>query len=95
VRATGSSVRGYYRDVGGRIAMAAQERMADAIVLGSERHRRLSRLFSPNVRARTMRLTSLPVITAPSPLDMSRRAELTADGAARLQLTTHTMVPSP
>lgn len=95
VRATGSSVRGSYRDVAGRIATAAQERLADAIVLGSERHRRLGRLFSPNVRARTIVLTSLPVITAPSPLDMSRGAELTAEEAARLQFTTHTMVPSP
>jgi hypothetical protein len=31
----------------------------------SERHRRLGRLFSPNVRSRTIRSTSLPVITAP------------------------------
>ena len=33
--------------------------------------------------------------TAAGAGEQVRRAELTADGAARLQLTTHTMVPSP
>ena len=47
---------------------AALERSADAVVLGSTRNRRLGRLFSAQVRERTTRLTSLPVLTAPSPL---------------------------
>ncbi|HXN59198.1 MAG TPA: hypothetical protein VN886_01985, partial [Acidimicrobiales bacterium] len=46
----------------------ARERAAGAIVLGSTRNRRLRRLFSAQVRERTTRLTSLPVLTAPAPL---------------------------
>jgi nucleotide-binding universal stress UspA family protein len=83
VHATASSVTGSYREVAARIAHTARDRMADAIVVGSERHRRLGRLFSPNVRARTIRLTSLPVITAPSPLDLSEGTPLTVDDLAR------------
>ena len=41
---------------------------ADAIVFGSNRSRHLGRLFSPQVRERTTRLTSLPILTAPAPL---------------------------
>jgi nucleotide-binding universal stress UspA family protein len=94
VRATASSVTGTYREVAGRIAETARDRMADAIVLGSERHRRFGRLFSPHVRARTIRLTSLPVITAPSPLDVAGGAVLTVDDLAR-QLANRPMVPTP
>ena len=83
IRATGSSIHATYREVAASIAAAAHERGADAIVLGSERHRRLGRLFSPNVRARTTRLTSLPVVTAPSPLDVRGAAGLTVHEAAR------------
>ena len=39
-----------------RIVAVAQERSADAIVLGSNRNRRLARLFSARVRERTTRL---------------------------------------
>jgi Universal stress protein family len=60
-----------------RIVAAAYERSADAIVLGSNRNRRLARLFSTRVRERTTRLSSLPVLTAPSPLQVT-----TVDGAA-------------
>jgi hypothetical protein len=41
-------------------------------VLGSNRNRRLGRLFSGRVRERTTRLTSLPVLTAPAPLTVTR-----------------------
>jgi nucleotide-binding universal stress UspA family protein len=95
IAATGSSVRATYREVPSCIVAAAQERGSDAIVLGSERHRRLGRLFSPNVRARTIRLTSLPVVTAPSPLDVSGTAGLTVDDVARLQFERQRMVPLP
>jgi len=83
VRVTGSSVDATCREVADRIATAAQTRGADAIVLGSERHRRLGRLFSPNVRARTIRLTSLPVVTAPAPLDVAGNLGPTVDDMAR------------
>ena len=63
-----------YRGVPERIATTALERSADAIVLGSTRHRRLGRLFSPQVRERTTRLTALPVLTAPSPLKVTSPA---------------------
>jgi hypothetical protein len=49
------------------VAVAA-EREAGAIVLGSTRRRRLGRMFSAQVRERTTRLTSLPVLVAPAPL---------------------------
>ena len=62
-----------------RIVAVAQERSADAIVLGSNRNRRLARLFSARVRERTTRLTALPVLTAPSPLQVTSLA----DGRAR------------
>jgi nucleotide-binding universal stress UspA family protein len=95
ITATGSSVRATYREVPSRIAAAARERGSDAIVLGSERHRRLGRLFSPDVRGRVMRLTSLPLVTAPSPLDVSGPAALTIDDMARLQFERQKMVPLP
>jgi nucleotide-binding universal stress UspA family protein len=68
----GASVRtAPYRRVPAEIAAAARERRADVIVLGSHRHRRLGRLFSTQVRERTTRLTSLPVLTSPSPLEVT------------------------
>ncbi len=69
----GGSVRtGHYRQVPAEIAATAGERRADSIVLGSHRHRRSARLFSTNVRERTTRLTTLPVLTSPSPLEVKR-----------------------
>ena len=71
----GGSVRvSSYRDVPARIVTCAHERGADAIVLGSHRHRRLRRLFAGQVRERTTRPTSLPVLTAPSPLRVTSAA---------------------
>jgi nucleotide-binding universal stress UspA family protein len=68
VRAGGTVRVAPYRAVPTHIVAVAQEREADAIVLGSHRRRRLGRLFSAQVRERTTRLTSLPVLVAPSPL---------------------------
>ncbi len=79
VRAGGSVQVAHYREVATRIAEAAQCRGVDAIVLGSQRHRGLARLFSARVRDRTTRLSSLPVLTAPSPLNLEHRAHLRMD----------------
>jgi nucleotide-binding universal stress UspA family protein len=71
VRAGGSICVSSYRHVPERIVAAAHERTAGAIVLGSHRRRKLGRLFSPRVRERTIRLSSLPVLTAPAPLTVT------------------------
>jgi nucleotide-binding universal stress UspA family protein len=71
VRASGSVRVSSYRAVPAQIVALARERADDAIVLGSNRHRRFGRLFSSRVRERTTRLTSLPVLTAPAPLRVS------------------------
>ena len=71
VRADGSVCVSSYRGVPERIVTTALERSADAIVFGLDANRRLGRLFSPQVRERTTRLTALPVLTAPSPLRVS------------------------
>ncbi len=76
IRVTGSSRRAPYRQVPQRIASAADEFAADAIVLGSRRRGHFFRLFSGRVRERTVRLTSLPVIMAPAPLDIPAGARL-------------------
>jgi len=79
IHATGSSVVDSYRRVAVRLAEVAREQDADAIVLGSYRRRRFGRLFSTQVREQTTRLTELPVLTAPSPLEVMTRgsAEIT------------------
>jgi nucleotide-binding universal stress UspA family protein len=69
--ATGSICVDSYRHVAQRIVNTAHERGADAIVLGSHRHRGFDRIFSSRVRDRTTRLTALPVLTAPAPLNVS------------------------
>ncbi|MGO9457305.1 MAG: universal stress protein [Acidimicrobiales bacterium] len=79
VRASASVQVASYRHVARRIAETAHERGVDAIVLGSERHRRTGRLFSSGVRARTTRLTSLPILIAPAPLQVGARMHLDAD----------------
>jgi nucleotide-binding universal stress UspA family protein len=71
VRASGSSSVASHRQVPARLADEARARQVDAIVLGSHRPRSLGRLFSPKVRQRVTRLTSLPVLTAPSPLKVT------------------------
>jgi nucleotide-binding universal stress UspA family protein len=68
IRTSGSVRRALYRHVAPCIASMATEISADAIVLGTGRNRRFGRLFAPQVRERTIRLTTLPVIAAPAPL---------------------------
>ncbi len=58
IRTTGSVRRAPYRQVAHCIVAAADRTSADAIVLGSRRARRLGRLFSSQVRERTVRLTA-------------------------------------
>ena len=58
--------------VGDRIAEAAQDWGADAIVFGSKRRRRWSRLSGAGLRERVTALTGLPVLTAPAPLKVAR-----------------------
>ncbi len=53
---------------------------ADVIVLGSCRRNGMRRLFSRGVRERVLRLTCLPVLTAPAPLKIGK-----PDLAAQLQ----------
>jgi nucleotide-binding universal stress UspA family protein len=71
IRVSGSTRIASYRQVPQRIVAEALHREADAIVLGSHRKGWLARLFSPRVRQRVTRLTSLPVITAPAPLNVT------------------------
>jgi nucleotide-binding universal stress UspA family protein len=71
VRAGGSVWVSAYRGVPARIVAVARDQSADAIVLGSNRNRRLGRLLSARVRERTTRLTSLPVLAAPAPLHVT------------------------
>jgi nucleotide-binding universal stress UspA family protein len=71
IRAGGSVCVAPYRGVPERIVAVAAERSAGAIVLGSTRRRRWERLFSTQVRERTTRLTSLPVLVAPAPLQVA------------------------
>jgi nucleotide-binding universal stress UspA family protein len=72
ILAGGSVCVAPYRHVPERIVATARERDAGVIVLGSNRNRSLGRLFSAKVRERTTRLSSLPVLTAPAPLKVTR-----------------------
>jgi nucleotide-binding universal stress UspA family protein len=76
IRTSGSVRRALYRHVATCIATMATEVSADAIVLGTGRNRHFGRLFSPQVRERTIRLTSLPVIAAPAPLGLGSNGQL-------------------
>ncbi len=58
--------------VGDRIAEAAEDWGAEAIVFGSNRRRRWSRLRGAGLRERVTALTGLPVLTAPAPLRVAR-----------------------
>ncbi len=58
--------------VDARIANAAHDWSADVIVLGSRRRRRFSRFGGKGMRERVTRLTSLPILTAPAPLEVAR-----------------------
>ena len=79
VEATGTAQVASHRAVPSCIATMAHGRGCDAIVLGSHRRRSAARLFSGRVRARTLRLTSLPILTAPSPLSVESGRRLSLD----------------
>jgi nucleotide-binding universal stress UspA family protein len=91
VSASGSSCVATYRHVPKRIVQTAHEQGVDAIVLGSNRHRRFGRLFSARVRERTTRLASLPVLTAPAPLKV---LSLNIDDIVGRQLNEQLFAPS-
>jgi nucleotide-binding universal stress UspA family protein len=54
-----------------RIVNSAHDWSADVIVLGSRRRRRFSRFAGKGVRERVTNMTSLPVLTAPAPLQVA------------------------
>jgi nucleotide-binding universal stress UspA family protein len=64
--------------VGERIADAAGDWSADAIVFGSKRRPRWSRLRGDGLRERVTALTGLPVLTAPAPLKVARGVQGTS-----------------
>lgn len=73
VDATGSVSRATCFTIGQVIAGAAHARRCDTIVIGSARRVRRSRLSHPfgrGTRERITRYSSLPVLTAPSPLQV-------------------------
>ncbi|HEY3841741.1 MAG TPA: universal stress protein [Acidimicrobiales bacterium] len=86
VRASATALVASHRDVPATIVEVAQARGSQAIVLGSRRQRRLGRIFSPQVRERTTRLTALPILTAPSPLLVSAHQLLNVDDVVRAEL---------
>ncbi|HEY1828538.1 MAG TPA: universal stress protein [Acidimicrobiales bacterium] len=90
-----ASVRvAHYRKVAHCIVEAAEEQHAGAIILGSRRQRRLGRLFSPQVRERVTRLGSLPVLTAPSPLAVPRRPDLSPSELVMAEIERALSIPS-
>jgi nucleotide-binding universal stress UspA family protein len=64
--------------VGERIADTARDWGADAIVFGSRRRSRWSRLRGAGLRERVTALTGLPVLTAPAPLKVARGVQGTS-----------------
>jgi nucleotide-binding universal stress UspA family protein len=73
VKATGEVSLANVFTLAPRIADAASRAGADAILVGSQRHRTLARLFGRGVRERVTRMTPLPVLTAPAPLKLGGR----------------------
>jgi hypothetical protein len=55
------------------IAVAAEARDADVIVLGIDRRRIAKRHIAPSLRAQLTRETALPVLVAPTAIDVSAR----------------------
>ncbi len=94
VEATGEALLATCFNLAPRLADAAVDSRADAIVLGSHRHRRLTRLFGRGVRERIMRVTALPVLTAPSPLKLGRRTAGSAE-VRRLLDVPEANLPTP
>ena len=73
IEAGGSVGVAPHAQVADQIAAVATAWGADAVVLGSHRRsRRLEQLFASRVRERVVRRTGLPVVVAPSPLQVTR-----------------------
>jgi len=73
VDATGTVCRATSYSIGQVIAEEARSRQCDAIVIGSHRPTRRSRLAHPfgrGARERIIRHSTLPVLTAPAPLQV-------------------------
>jgi nucleotide-binding universal stress UspA family protein len=87
VPATGLVFRSTCFGIADGIVAEADRWTADAIVLGSRRYQGARRLCGRGVRSRVIRLSQLPVLTAPAPLRVSRwpRRERLAAGARRGQ----------
>jgi len=90
VDATGSVCKVPSFSIGQAIANAARSRQCDAIVIGSHRPTRRSRLAHPfgrGARERIIRYSTLPVLTAPAPLRVPggrrRGASVTSERRSR------------
>jgi nucleotide-binding universal stress UspA family protein len=83
VQANGAVHVAPYRGVAQDIVREAHRANMDAIVLGSQRHKTFGRLFSSHVRAKITRHTALPVLIAPSPLNLSSPSQLDVDALVR------------
>lgn len=92
VKATGEVALANVFSLAPRIAEAASRAGADAILLGSHRHRILPRLFGRGVRERVTRMTPLPVLTTPAPLKLTGRRHQPDAEMRRLALLDNQMV---
>ena len=70
IDATGSVARATCFSLGQIIADAAQARQSDVIIVGSRRRTGVPRLFGRGARQQITRCSTLPVLTAPAPLDV-------------------------
>lgn len=70
IEATGSVARATCFSIGQVVADAALVRQCDVIVLGSRRRTRAPRLFGRGTHEQITRGSTLPVLTAPAPLDV-------------------------
>ena len=73
VSATGSVTRAMSFTIGRVVAVAAHSRRCDAIVIGSRRRSRAAHPFGRGTRERIIRSATLPVLTAPAPLQLPGR----------------------
>jgi nucleotide-binding universal stress UspA family protein len=72
VTATGLAAVSTCFGVADHLVAEAVRWSADVIVLGSRRRRGLRRMMGQGVRERVLRLTCLPVLTAPAPLRVGK-----------------------
>jgi nucleotide-binding universal stress UspA family protein len=85
VSAGGRSVSARQKLVANRIAGEGVLLGSDAIVVGSQRLTGFRRLSGRGVRDRLLRLSSLPVLVAPTPLRMSARTLRSFSGARAMR----------